>query len=247
MPGPSDGRRALVTGAASGIGRATCVRLAHDGYAVAGLDLDEAGLAGLDVAHRAVLDVSDAGAVAGAVDTAAEALGGLDVVVAAAGLTGRGTIADTTTDQWQRIMSVNVGGVFLVARAALPHLRRSPAPAIVLVASQLGLVGAAGAAAYCASKGAVLSLARAMAIDHAGDGITVNAVCPGPTDTPMTDLHLAHEADPAAAREQLLGAVPLGRLVDPAEVAGAIAHLADPATRATTGAALVVDGGYVAR
>jgi 2-keto-3-deoxy-L-fuconate dehydrogenase len=244
-PVRSEGRRALVTGAASGIGRAACLRLAEDGYRVAGLD--RSALDGLPLAHRATVDVSDEDAAIAAVDAAADALGGIDVLVTAAGVTGRGTVADITLAEWQRIMAVNVTGVFLVARAALPYLRSSEAASIVLVASQLGLVGAPAAAAYCASKGAILSLGRAMALDHAADGITVNAVCPGPTDTPMTDFHLADEADPAAAKAGLIDLMPLGRLVDPAEVAGAIAYLADPQARATTGTMVVVDGGYITR
>lgn len=247
MPASCEGRRALVTGAASGIGRATCARLQAAGYRVAGLDRDEQALGAVELSHRAVVDLADHAAIAPAVTAAADALGGLDVLVTAAGVTGRGTVAETTLEQWERIMAVNVTATFLLAQASLPHLARAEAPSVVLVASQFSLVAGPSAAAYCASKGAVLSLARAMAVDHAAEGLVVNAVCPGPTDTPMTGLHLSAEPDPARADAALRGLMPLGRLVDPAEVADAIAYLADPATRATTGSALVVDGGYAAR
>ena len=130
------------------------------------------------------------------VDEAAAALGGLDVVVAAAGVAGRGTAADTALEEWERVFAVNARGVYLTARAAVPHLREAGGGAIVVVASQLGLVAAAGAAAYCASKGAAVMLTRAMAVDHAPEGIRVNCVCPGPTVTPLLEDYFALAPDP---------------------------------------------------
>jgi NAD(P)-dependent dehydrogenase (short-subunit alcohol dehydrogenase family) len=196
---------------------------------------------------RAAADVACQEDLEAAVDACVAALGGLDVVVACAGIAARGTAADTTPDAWERTFAVNVRGVYLTARAAIPHLRRAGGGAIVNVASQLGLVAAAGAAAYCASKGAVVQLTRAMAIDHGPEGIRVNCVCPGPTDTPLLEPYFAGAADPAAERRQYEQAQLHGRLVSAAEVADAIAYLASPAAGSTVGAALVVDGGYTIR
>jgi NAD(P)-dependent dehydrogenase (short-subunit alcohol dehydrogenase family) len=239
--------RVLVTGAASGIGAATAARFMGDGASVAGLDRDADGLARIQLEHREVADVTDWDALHAAVDQTAQALGGLDVLIACAGITGRGTAADTKLEEWERIFAVNVRGVFLAAKATLPHLRRAGGGAIVNVASQLGFVGAANAAAYCASKGAVIQLTRAMAIDHGPEGIRVNCVCPGPTDTSLLEPYFAGAADPAAERRLYEQAQMHGRLVTPAEIADAIAYLASPRSGSTMGAALVVDGGYSIR
>ena len=171
-------------------------------------------------------DVTDEGALASAVEQAVAGLGGLDVVVAAAGIAGRGTVADTEPADWDRVLAVNLRGVYLTARAAIPHLRAAGGGAIVNIASQLGLVAAASAAAYCASKGAVISLTRAMAIDHGPEGIRVNCVCPGPTDTPLLDPYFGAAADPAAERAAYEAMQLHGRLVTPEEIAGAVAYLA---------------------
>ena len=192
-------------------------------------------------------DVTDADALAAAVDEAAAALGGLDVVVAAAGIAARGTVADTDPVDWDRVLAVNLRGVYLTGRAAIPHLRAAGGGAIVNIASQLGLVAAAGAAAYCASKGAVISLTRAMAIDHGPEGIRVNCVCPGPTDTPLLEPYFGGAADPAAERRAYEAMQLHARLVTADEIAGAVAYLAAPGASSTMGAALVVDGGYIVR
>ena len=247
MAGGITGLRALVTGAASGIGAATAARFIAEGARVAGIDLDRAGMAASNLEARLLADVADAKAIAAAVDAAAEQLGGLDVVVASAGVAGRGTAADTLPGEWERIFAVNVLGVYLTARAAIPHLRRAGGGAIVNVASQLGLVAAANAAAYCASKGAVVQLTRAMAVDHGPEGIRVNCVCPGPTDTPLLEPYFAGAPDPAAERAAYERAQVHGRLVEATEVADAILYLASPAAASTMGVALVVDGGYTIR
>jgi NAD(P)-dependent dehydrogenase (short-subunit alcohol dehydrogenase family) len=239
--------RVLVTGGASGIGRATVERLRRDGGAVGVIDRDADALAATRADAAAHADVSNEEDVARAVAEVAQALGGLDALVACAGVAGRGTVASTEPDEWDRIFSVNVRGTYLAARAAIPRLREAGGGAIVLVASQLGLVAAANAAAYCASKGAVVQLARAMAIDHAAEGIRVNAVCPGPTDTPLLEPYFAGADDPAGERRRYEAAQLHGRLVEPAEVAEAIAYLLSPGAASTLGAALVVDGGYTIR
>jgi len=168
-------------------------------------------------------------------------------VVAAAGIAARGTVADTDPDDWDRVLAVNLRGVYLTGRATIPHLRAAGGGAIVNIASQLGLVAAAGAAAYCASKGAVISLTRAMAIDHGHEGIRVNCVCPGPTDTPLLDPYFGAAADPAAERRAYEAMQLHARLVTADEIAGAVAYLAEPGASSTMGAALVVDGGYIVR
>ncbi len=239
--------RVLVTGAASGIGAACVARFRRDGARVAALDRNAERLTHVDADARVVADVDVEDELRRAVDKAASALGGLDVAVACAGIAGRGTVADTPLADWERIFAVNVRGVYLTGKAAIPHLRRAGGGAIVNVASQLGLVAAPNAAAYCASKGAVVLLTRAMALDHAAEGIRVNCVCPGPTDTPMLEMYFGATPDPAAERELYERAQAHGRLVTPDEVADAIAYLASPAAASTIGAALVVDGGYSIR
>jgi NAD(P)-dependent dehydrogenase (short-subunit alcohol dehydrogenase family) len=235
--------RALVTGGASGIGAATVARLRRDGMRVAALDLRPAE--GADAA--VVADVTSEEEVRRGVDEAATALGGLDVVVAAAGVAGRGTAAETALDEWERVFAVNVRGVFLTAKAAIPHLREAGGGAIVVVASQLGIVAAAGAAAYCASKGAAVMLTRAMAVDHGPEGVRVNCVCPGPTVTPLLEDYFGLAEDPAGERRRYEGAQVHGRLIEAEEIADAIAYLASPEASSTIGAALVVDGGYTIR
>jgi NAD(P)-dependent dehydrogenase (short-subunit alcohol dehydrogenase family) len=240
-------RRVLVTGGASGIGAACVARFQGDGCRVAVLDRDERALSASPAEFGTTCDVSDADSLAAAVDEAVSALGGLDVVVAAAGIASRGTVADTEPEEWDRVLAVNLRGVYLTAHAAIPHLRASGGGAIVNIASQLGIVAAAGAAAYCASKGAVISLTRAMAIDHGHEGIRVNCVCPGPTDTPLLEPYFGGAADPAAERRAYEAMQLHSRLVTAEEIAGAVAYLADPGSSSTMGAALVVDGGYVIR
>lgn len=244
---PLEGLRAVVTGAASGIGAATALRLREDGALVVGIDRDGDLLDQVDLDGRQVADVANWDAVRDAVDAAASALGGLDATVACAGIAARGTVVDGEPEDWDRVFAVNVRGVYLTGRAAIPHLRRAGGGAIVNVASQLGLVAAAGAAAYCASKGAVVQLTRAMAIDHGAEGIRVNCVCPGPTDTPLLEPYFAGSADPRAERLRYEQAQVHGRLVTAAEVADAIAYLCSPRATSTVGAALVVDGGYTIR
>ncbi|HKP18773.1 MAG TPA: SDR family oxidoreductase [Gaiellaceae bacterium] len=239
--------KALVTGGASGIGAATVRRLRRDGMLVAALDVDSARLAGIDAEAHVVADVTSEEDVGRGVDEAAAALGGLDVVVACAGVAGRGTVAETPLDEWERVFSVNTRGVYLTAKAAIPHLREAGGGALVVVASQLGLVAAADAAAYCASKGAVVQLTRAMAVDHGVEGIRVNCVCPGPTATPLLDEYFKLSADPGREQARYADAQVHGRLIEPEEVADAIAYLASPGASSTMGAALVVDGGYSIR
>ncbi|MGW5430124.1 SDR family NAD(P)-dependent oxidoreductase [Streptomyces sp. NPDC004059] len=236
-----EGLKALVTGGASGIGRATADLLAARGARVAVLDLDPADVDKPLLAYRA--DVTDDASVRLAVERAAEDLGGLDVLVNNAGIGAQGTVEDNDDAEWQRVFDVNVLGMVRTARAVLPHLRRSDHAAIVNTCSIAATAGLPQRALYSATKGAVYSLTLAMAADHVREGIRVNCVNPGTADTPWIGRLLDAAPDPAAERAALQARQPTGRLVSAAEVAGAIAYLASPLSGATTGTALAVDGG----
>jgi 2-keto-3-deoxy-L-fuconate dehydrogenase len=236
-----EGLTALVTGGASGIGRATAELLAERGATVAVLDLDPTGVGKPLIAHRA--DVGDDASVRAAVAAAVAELGGLDVLVNNAGIGAQGTVEDNDDAEWHRVMDVNVVGMVRVARAALPHLRASSHAAIVNTCSIAATAGLPQRALYSATKGAVYSLTLAMAADHVREGIRVNCVNPGTADTPWVGRLLDAADDPAAERAALEARQPIGRIVSAAEVAGAIAYLASPLSGATTGTALAVDGG----
>lgn len=238
--GDFDGLVAIVTGGASGLGAAIAARLANDGARVAVFDL----AASRDERHLSVrADVSDDASVRAAVSRVVEALGRIDVVVNNAGIGAQGTIADNDDDEWARVLDINVVGIARVSRAALPHLRVSPSAAIVNTSSIGATAGLPQRALYSASKGAVLSLTRAMAADHVREGIRVNCVSPGTADTPWIGRLLDAADDPAAERAALEARQPHGRLVSPDEVAGAVAYLASPRSGSTTGVSLAVDGG----
>jgi 2-keto-3-deoxy-L-fuconate dehydrogenase len=233
--------RALVTGGASGIGRAAALRLQAGGTRVAVLDRDVSGVEPpLEAVHA---DVTDDAAVRAAVEEAVRRLGGLDVLVDNAGIGAAGTVEDNDDDEWRRVFDVNVFGMARVARAALPHLRKSDQAAIVLTSSVAATAGLPQRALYSATKGAVLSLTLAMAADLVAEGIRVNCVAPGTADTPWVQRLLDAAPDPAAERAALEARQPIGRLVSAEEVAEAIAYLAGPAAGSTTGTVLAVDGG----
>ncbi|QCX80500.1 3-oxoacyl-[acyl-carrier-protein] reductase FabG [Streptomyces sp. YIM 121038] len=236
-----EGLSALVTGGASGIGRATADLLAARGARVAVLDRDPDGVPEPLRAYTA--DVTDDTAVRAAVAAAAADLGGLDVLVNNAGIGAQGTVADHDDAQWHAVLDVNVLGLVRTTRAALPHLRRSAHAAIVNTCSIAATAGLPQRALYSASKGAVLSLTLAMAADHVREGIRVNCVNPGTVDTPWVARLLDAAPAPAAERTALAARQPTGRLVRAEEVAAAIAYLASPLSGATTGTALAVDGG----
>jgi NAD(P)-dependent dehydrogenase (short-subunit alcohol dehydrogenase family) len=238
------GVRALVTGAASGIGRAVVEALVDAGATVAALDR---AVAQADPLPREVLaldaDVTDDVAVRRAVDEAVQRFGGLDVLVNNAGIGAQGTVADNDDEEWRRVLDVNVIGMARVSRAAWPHLVASDRAAIVNMASIAASAGLPRRAVYSASKGAVLALTRAMAADGIAAGIRVNAVSPGTADTPWVARLLAASPDPEAERRALEARQPNGRLVSAVEVAGAALYLASPRSGSTTGADLAVDGG----
>ncbi|NED96206.1 SDR family oxidoreductase [Phytoactinopolyspora alkaliphila] len=235
------GMSAIVTGGASGIGLATARRLAQAGARVGVLDLAPESVPEPILGIRA--DIGDRPSVQAAVQQAAEALDGIDVLVNNAGIGAIGSVEDNDDDEWARVLDINVTGMARVSAAALPFLRGSAHPAIVNVCSIAATAGLQQRALYSASKGAVLALTRAMAADHIGEGIRVNCVTPGTVDTPWVGRLLDQAADPEAERRALNARQPTGRLVSAAEVAEAIAYLASPAAGSTTGSTIAVDGG----
>lgn len=246
MTAPLEGLRAVVTGGASGIGAAIADRLAAGGARVAVLDRDVSSASGGHLAVTA--DVTDDASVRAGIARVVDELGGLDIVVNNAGIGAQGGVEDNADDEWARVLDVNVVGMARVARAAMPHLRRSAAQrsatsAIVNTSSIAATAGLPQRALYSASKGAVLSLTRAMAADHLREGIRVNAVCPGTADTPWVARLLDAAPDPDAERAALEARQPHGRLVSAAEVAEAVAYLVDPRNGSTTGTSIAVDGG----
>ena len=236
-----DGLVAVVTGGASGIGAAIATRLHEGGAQVAVLDLAPEGA---DPAHAAfAADVSNRASVDAAIAAVAERFGRIDIVINNAGIGAIGNIAANADDEWARVLSINVTGIARVTAAALPWLRKSPSAAVVNTSSIAATAGLPERALYSASKGAVLSLTRAMAADHLREGIRVNAVNPGTADTPWVGRLLTQASDPEAERAALEARQPHGRLVSADEVAGAVAYLASPRSGSTTGVGLAVDGG----
>ncbi|MDQ2845002.1 MAG: SDR family oxidoreductase [Actinomycetota bacterium] len=241
QPGEFSGLVAAVTGGASGIGAAIARRLLAGGARVAVLDREPEGAP--EGTEPIRCDVSDDASVTAAIEAAVAAYGRLDILINNAGIGAQGTVEDNSDDEWHRVWDVNVVGMVRVSRAVLPHLRKSPAAAIVNTASIAATAGLPQRALYSASKGAVLALTRAMAADHLREGIRVNAVNPGTADTPWVGRLLESAADPAAERDALNARQPHGRLVSADEVAGAVAYLASPLSGSTTGVGLAVDGG----
>ena len=233
-----DGLKAIVTGGGSGIGQAAARLLAARGARVAILDLKPG-----DEFIGITADVTDDASVRLAVDTAADRLGGIDIVVNNAGIGAIGTVADNPDDEWHRVYDVNVVGMVRVTRAALPYLRESEHAAIVNTCSIAATAGLPQRALYSATKGAVLSLTLAMAADHVYEGIRVNCVNPGTADTPWIGKLLDQADDPVAERAALNARQPMGRLVTADEVAAGIVYLASPLAASVTGTALAIDGG----
>ena len=235
------GLAAIVTGGASGIGRATAELLAARGAKVAALDLNPDQVSDPLVGIRC--DVTDDASVRAAVAEAAERFGRLDIVINNAGIGAQGDVAANDDAQWHQVLDVNVIGMARVSRAALPWLRQSPSAAIVNTCSIAAWAGLPQRALYSASKGAVYELTLAMAADHVREGIRVNAVAPGTVDTPWVGRLLDAAPDPAAERAALQARQPSGRLVSADEVAHAICYLASPLSGSTAGTVLAVDGG----
>jgi NAD(P)-dependent dehydrogenase (short-subunit alcohol dehydrogenase family) len=245
------GKVALITGAGSGIGRACALAFAREGarVALAGRrsklleeTAREIGKAALVVAG----DVSKHQDIRRMVAKTVKRLGGLHVLVNNAGVLIPGTAESLSEVQWDETFNVNVRGLWLLSRAALPHLRKASGGSIINIGSVLGLVGARARAAYAASKGAVTLLTKSMALDHAHEGIRVNCICPGIVETEMVADFIRKAPDPEAARRARVGLHPLGRFGQPHDIAALAVFLASDESGWVTGAALPVDGGYTA-
>jgi NAD(P)-dependent dehydrogenase (short-subunit alcohol dehydrogenase family) len=247
----AEGRIAFLTGAGSGIGRAAALELARRGHRVVVTDLD---LASAQETARTIgdalaleLDVRNPAQVERGVAEATEWAGRIDVLVNDAGINAPHTVLETPIELWDDVMAVNVRGMFLCSKAILPGMIERGFGVIVNVASAGSLVAMANRAAYCASKGAVLALTRAMAIDHVHQGVRVNCVCPGSIDTPWVEKLMARSDDPQAVLDDIVARQPMGRLGSAEEIAKGIAYLASDDAAYNTGSALVIDGGWTAR
>ena len=247
------GKVALITGAASGIGRATALLFAREGAAVAIVDINPAGEALAEEITRSGAhaffehaDVTQAADCHRVVERTLREFGAIHVLFNNAGIMRRASVVELSEEEWDRVMSVNVKSIFLMSRQVIPTMAKAGGGSIINTASGWGLAGGPRAAVYCASKGAVVLLTKAMAIDHGPQKIRVNCICPGDTDTGM----LRNEAQQLGEREDLFLAQsarrPLGRIGQPEEIAQAALYLASDASSFVTGTALVVDGGGLA-
>ena len=247
-----DGKSAIVVGAGNGIGRAIALAFAAAGAKVACLDVEEASAARTTEAIRAAggtayairCNVASETSVTEAVAAAVAAVGAPRVLVNGAALNDpTGTIVETTPQWWNAVIAVNLTGAYLVSRAAIPHMAAAGGGSIIHIASQMGRVGAPGRAAYNATKGALIQLAKTMALDHAKDGIRTNTLSPGAVETRRLEYRWG---DMAKAREMSGPLHPIGRLGQPEEIALAALYLASDASAFMTGSDLLIDGGYTA-
>lgn len=249
-----EGKVAMVTGAASGIGRGISIRLADMGAFVAVLDIDEtrgrevaAEIEGTGGATSFLkCDVRSAGDCRRAVESIIQRAGRIDILCNCAGIAIRKDIVELTEDEWDRALDVTLKGIYLLSKEVVPHMVSGGGGSIVNIGSGWSLKGGPRAAAYCAAKGGTVNLTRAMAIDHGKDNIRVNCVCPGDVDTPMLRSECAQLGEDAKAFMQEAANRPLGRVGTADDVANAVLFLVSPMANWITGAALVVDGGGLA-
>lgn len=245
-----DKKVALITGASSGIGLAIALQFAGSGYAVLAAGRDKKRIQAI-LAQNANIrfwtgDLTTSKACSALIETCVQDFGRLDVLVNNAGIYLPADALDTSEEMWLQTMAINLNAPFYLSRAAIPHLRRTKG-VIVNIASDWGLVGGRKAAAYCASKGGLVLLTKAMSRDHAGEGIRVNAICPGDVETPMLSKEGAvRGVDPATALREANEASPTGRVTTPDEVAALALFLASDAATQITGAAIAIDGGNTA-
>lgn len=243
---------ALVTGGASGIGRATALRLAASGYRVCALDVDAGGLdataarAGSAEMVTRTVDLTDTAELTATVGSVVDLLGVPNLLVNNAGIGFAGTAAETSPMEWDRTIAVNLTAVFHLCRLLVPQMVARGSGVIVNVSSVAGLVGLRNRAAYCASKAGIIGLTRALAADHAGEGLRVNAICPGTVETEWIDRIIGDAEDPEGVRAAMSARQLDGRMGTPEEVAGGILFLASPEARFVNGSAFVMDGGLTA-
>lgn len=246
-------KTALITGAASGIGRATALLFAQSGAAVAIADINPAGQSVADEITQAgggalfePADVTLAVDCERVVNCVQREFGAIHILFNNAGIIRRATVLDLTERDWDRVMDVNVKSIYLMSRLVIPLIAQSGGGSIINMASGWGLAGGARAAVYCASKGAVVLLTKAMAIDHGPQNIRVNCICPGDTDTTMLRNEAQQLGEPSDRFLAEAARRPLGRVGKPEEIAQAALYLASDAASFVTGTALVVDGGGLA-
>ncbi len=247
-----ENKRAIVTGAGSGIGRAIAERFIEEGarVLVADIKLEDANRVATQLGERALahrVDVTRSDQVRDMITHVQRAWGGLDIMVNNAGTAVAATVVDTSEEDWQHIIDVNLKGVFLGMKYAIPVIRESGGGSIINTASIASLVGLTERAAYCAAKGGILALTRAAAMDHVGEGVRINCIAPGTTDTPWIARITASTKDPEATKTAMRARQPHGRFVKPEEIAAMAAYLASDEAASVIGAAMVVDGGMTAR
>jgi NAD(P)-dependent dehydrogenase (short-subunit alcohol dehydrogenase family) len=248
------GKAALITGGASGIGRATALLFAREGAAVAIADVNEES--GKTVAQEivscggraifALADVAQAADCQRIVERTVSELGGIHVLFSNAGIIRRASVVELSEEDWDRVMAVNLKSIFLLSRQVVPIMTKASGGSIINMASGWGLAGGPRAAVYCASKGAVVLLTKAMAVDHGPQNIRVNCICPGDTDTAMLHSEARQLGEPTDRFLAEAARRPLGRVGRPEEIAQAALYLASDAASFVTGTALVVDGGGLA-
>jgi 2-keto-3-deoxy-L-fuconate dehydrogenase len=244
------GRTAIITGAGSGIGRASANLFAEEGAQLALVDREAVGLretvslVGGATAH--VGDVGDASFAESVVGDVVARHGRLDILMTAAGFSCGGTVLTTDPAAWDAVFRTNVGGTWLWARAAIPQMQRQKCGSIITLASQLAIAGGKGNSAYIAAKGAIVSLTRTMAVDFATDGIRVNAIAPGAIDTPMLRRSFARHANADEVRDGSRNRHAMKRFGQAEEIAQSALHLASDASSFMTGTVMVVDGGWLA-
>jgi NAD(P)-dependent dehydrogenase (short-subunit alcohol dehydrogenase family) len=249
-----EGKNALITGGASGIGLATARLFLEEGAGVTIGDINRdslqtatADLESVGPVHGVHGDVSSMSDAARIVDEAASAHGGLDIVVTAAGVTSRSRLDRLSEEEWDRVIGINLKGVFTIVKAAAPKLKERGGGAIVTIGSEMGFVAEGQVPAYNASKGGVIMLTKSLALDLIADNIRVNSVCPGITQTPLLEEEMRIAEDPEATRLEFQTWAPIGRTSDPREQAYGVLFLASGEGSFAVGTTLLLDGGFTSQ